>query len=656
MTKELRFLFDQEHYKRDRGWVVDARENQVKGNQLLSLHRHKTSKISNSELFIECEPVDRHPQGQMLAEIGQGFLEAELYDPVKQWQEIFDTVVSGAHAARAWAFKVEFDPSVSAEGEILPRDVDPRRFFPCPPFRNIHDMRCPWVCEERRMSIRDIRAMKEFGWENTELVRPDDDPLQDQGAQMGQDFSGNTEINKGTMAPTPGGEPKGNATVIFVYFRTDPWKKTQEAVVSMQALQPQERYHACIGDDTGAGCDYAEQPPNNDGSQLEPIGPQCPTCGKQMQRVDAHQETQTVPTHQAGVVYIIAPKSKVDLIPGGGDWSTRSFPYGFYCAYPHPTRLIGNSETSIYRSLQVASNTIVQAGVHQYRLNVDRVFLLKGAFEDENQQPYNLSDDPNKVGYATSAAAIQGGIHHVQGSGVSPGFNLIHGAIEGLYRQDMGMADFGPSSERSRNIAVGTTEAMISDSEVPIEQHVRNWRRSVEIQMGNVLDLQIQHYTNERAIKVRGPNGASELQVLKASGLPYMNVRVSATPSLKKIDVEKLKVLSEWASMPPELQPVAAKYLNISPSDVAEIQKNKGGPQPSMPIDALIQALAALIKGAPGSIAENQIQAALQMAGLPPPQGPSVLEAENVQTPLPGEPGGPPDPIGQQIAALGQAA
>lgn len=565
ITQYLQFIYDARHNLRDQGNTLDHRKQQIKGNQVSGLIDHKVAKTVQSETFYDLRPAETDAT-PMDSAIARALLEDHFSDERNCWDDTDEGLANYGYSAGSGYVFYDYDDELC---EIVNELEDPRNVMCMPGRRFLHHPRTEIVIRRRRMSVAEGKANKHCGWVNTDLLHEelDEDATEHENRQ---DMAGNVDISP--RGVTEDGLPiKGEFTVAYIYCRHDPFEQREQKMDGMRMLDPKDRYHFCPPGNGGCGYQMDNM---GDGSDLDEWGQSCPVCGKTTMRADAEEDWSEWDRFHKGVVYIVAPSQRLYL--GYKEFNTPSFPIDEFAPRPDPRRFRGGSDTARNWSYQIAHNMIVHSGVTQTRLNVDRIFAVQNSVFNEHGRAYVWDDSlHNRIGYTKNAMGLAG-MRHFQGSGIGAGWNVVEGRVDGLLRQDLGSSDINTriGDDRSRDIAVGTIQTMVAEGETSVDFGIRIWRRMKSRRAQNILSLMTENYTEDRLLRVLGPQGTMEMMGIRASQLPYLKVRATATPTLRQTDSDQLKIVMDWFQLmqqAPALGRYAAKKLNIPPEDVEQI-------------------------------------------------------------------------------------
>lgn len=564
--EELDFSLRLKHYVDDTANVRDRRRIQPKGRELYGKLRHKSAQIVK-EMHLDVRPVDQVTDPQS-ADMAKWVLQSELENPIKDYKTIREGVVLGALAARVWCAALDWHPEIGAFGEIVPRILDPRSLYWTPGWSSPHDLTCPWVIEVKTMRVADIRAMGKFGgWKNTSQVHADS------GERKVRSQAGDPSLPPGqTRLPADTGNPTGGetdiearATVLLCWFRDYENTRTQPAGEA-RILPQGDRYMACVS------CGYTEKGAGPV-ADLPEVGGPCPTCGNPLQRIDAEVPTEEVLTYPKGRLVICAPFSDVTLYDDKWPYQIRTVPYLVVKAYGHPVELFGQSDTSLDWSLQLISNAMLRLGYEQMAENRDIIIAPEDGLLDASGEPWQFGDAQGRVAYWQGPGPPN--VQHFQGSGLPPAWSTFFGSVQNVLMRDMGTSDIVVGPQETKNIPVGTVQAMEQQGEIPVEHHKQKLWQAESIFFGVWLDMIRELWTEKRLVRMLGPQGQVIFQSLRGMDLPNADVTVSAAPAIDNIDPAEVNALLAVLNAPPPMRKLLARKYNIPAQDMQQFEQDE---------------------------------------------------------------------------------
>lgn len=614
--EELDFSLKLRHYKDDQGNVNDRRRIQPKGRELVSKLRHKGAEITK-EMHLTVKAVDRGTDPKF-ADAAKWVLSYDINHPQKDYAQVREDFVTLALAARVGVMALDYVPGVGGfDGEVIPRIVDPRNFKWADGWKNPHDLTCPWAMEMRTMRVSDVKKMSKAGWKNTDKVGAD-------SASGTVTTKGDPTLLPGTVrfpsgsssSPSPGiGTSEPTCSILFAWFRNDDTRTSRMKEGSLRKLRPEQRYLLC------QTCQYEDH--EADGASLPKVAGPCPTCGGEMDRVDEVAESEEMLAYPNGRLTITAPFSDdAELYDDAWPYKIRSIPYAVMHGYPHPLEQIGMSDTAYDWSLQLIADSLLRQAYEQMSENRDIIIAPVDGLVDADNEPWMFADTQGRVAYwmGQGLPAVQ----HFQGTGVSPGFREVFGQVQSVLMRDMGTSDISLGSENTKNIPVGTIQALQTTGEVPVEHHKRRLWRAESIFFSVWLDMIRDTWTQKRLVRLSPEKGSEMFAEIMGADIPNADVIVSAAPALGSADEQEIRALQMALTAPPPMMDLLARKLNLSQSDVAEyqqkmdeFQQSQKPQQPPSSASQILVALSDILKAKPGYVSYEQVQAACAMAGLP---------------------------------------
>jgi hypothetical protein len=550
---------------------------------LFDLLRHKWSKISDSPIAIEALPVDpiEDPDG---ADFAKAAIESQINDPLKRYRQLRRKMVTAGLAARAGAMWLDWNPGAgNLGGEIIFEYQRPGDLFICPGYE-LHDVCNPYLIRRKqRVRLQDIRRMKNSGWKNTEEVVADQHAATDYARRQGQvDY--NARTGRTGAGPSLGASSQLTAELLFCYLRYDDTR--DEPPPTEYPLDPSEHHMACLQ------CGHVEtdhwKMPLEEGEQGPPqlpdYGDDCPECDANpemaavpMERITHVSEEQSFLRYPHGRLIIIAPSSEVLLYDGPWLCPTRSFPCMLWKSYDHPTDPYGQSDTSLHWSHQLILDVLLRSGYWQMIRNQDVILAPltgkggPGLFQADGKTPFEFTDQHGAVAYFRDPLLAHS-VQHFQGSGLAAGLPQLYDMIRGSFSGNKGSGDFGLTPENSKNIAASTVNQLTQLGEIPTEDHIASLQAEESIFFGNVLDMIIHYWTEERVIRTMGPDGVMKFLKLKGDYIPNADIVVGSGHTLSMAKSEEFKTFIEWSQLDDAARIVGAELLNLSPGIVRKYE------------------------------------------------------------------------------------
>ena len=583
----IAYCLDLEHYKRNMGLDNDVRRIQPKGQRLFNLIRHKLSLLTTERVSFDVKPIQPTADAYA-AHLAEKVLEATIFDPSLRYTRNRRSMVMSALAGGRGCMASEYDPDVPGGSCI--RLVDPRRLFVTPGVLDFHDIRAPYSIEEVPMHISEVRAKAHSaGWAIPKNLTPDG--WKSDYAKGHQDdlsapvFSGNQGEN---IPGTDEGMPEdGIVTVLKMYCRHDPFAATEDR--SRRLDLPREEWH-WLDDETGEKVPLPET--------MDPLSMPPPTSqatGQPMRLVTTVDGTEEHYLYPDGVCHIAFPFYVGDEAAGWcGDWlpgrvnkdvRMTHFPYMHLTAYHHPLRLIGKSDTELLHSLQTIDNTSTRQAWEQLRAAQALIIAQRGALEGPDMgSQFEFTDRPIEFAYATDRLAAES-VKFMQMQGMNPALPAFKNILDREWAQ-IGSGDVAMPDDRSRDIAVGTMQALQQQGDLPVRMHAEDLKAEESIFFRTILDQkraymsvpQMVSWVNEDQNLV-GPDGQPipvgqpMYEAVTGDMLAASNIVVTAQSDWKAMDIDKVQAIAQFmGQVPPQMWGILAPEAGFSAESVTQMK------------------------------------------------------------------------------------
>jgi hypothetical protein len=584
----IAYCLDLEHYKRNYKFDNDVRRLQPKGQRLFNLVRHKLSLLTTDPITFEVNPIQANADAYG-AHLAKMVLRATLLDPALRYARNRRSMVMSALAGARGCMAAEYDPDVP--GGTCIRIVDPRRLTVTPGVLDFHDARAPYCIEEVPMHIADVRSKAHSaGWKVPKNLVPDgwksdyaQGHQQDLSAPV---FSGLTsEMVPGVDEAM---ESDGIVTVLKMYSRHDPFASTEDRAKRFDL--PREEWH-WLDDETG---DKVPLPPTQDPLATPP--PLSAATGQPLRLVTTLDGTEEHYLYPEGVCNIAFPFYGGDEAAGWcGDWlpgkvnqdvRMTHFPYMHLTSYHHPLRLIGKSDTELLHSLQSIDDMSTRQGWEQLRAAQALIISTRGGLEGADPgQAFEWTDRPIEFAYASDRLAAES-VKFMQMQGMNPSLVPFKEIIDREWAQ-IGSGDIAMPDDRSRDVAVGTIQALQQQGDLPVRMHAEDLRAEESIFFRVILDQkraymsvpQLVQWVNEDMgmldpmTGLPVPVGAPMAAEVTGDMLAASNIVVTAQSDWRAMDIDKVQAISQFmGQVPPQMWGVMAPEAGFSPTAVAAMK------------------------------------------------------------------------------------
>lgn len=559
----IEYALDMDHYKRNYSWNTDARRIQPKGQQLRNLIRHKLSLLCTPPIYIEARPVQPVDDADA-AIIAKRVIEQRLEDPKRRYRLVRYRWAESALAGGRGVIAIQYDRNAGGTCFSL---RDPRKVMHTPGFLDMHDPLTPDVIEEVPMRKSAVFAMREAGWDVPDDLKADNYKSDDtRGSQMDSSHV-DLSAESGGVEPAVGDgtDDDGIVTILKCYARRDPFRQTRVAAVPRD-LPPEQYYWT---DGAGMRVPMLESPnPPFQGARL----------------VTQDEDARELEKYPDGYLCIIAPfyQGKKPLWQGGWlpeavntDVRLRSFPYMDMPGYLHPLRRSGKSDTELNVTMQQLDDMSLRAAWEQMRM-AQLIGVIGGRlFKSDLQTPFELTDAPIQLAY-TDNALTQAGINWVQAPGMNAALPQFRQMLDRQWSY-IGSGDISMPADRSRDIAVGTIEALQRSGDLPVQMHRDIMQAEEAIGFGIVLDYERAYRSDKELVQWVSDEG--ELQTANVSGADLVdaNVLLTASPDSHRIDADVMQAVAQFAgqlSQMPALLAEMAPYAGLPPEAVRGIRRS----------------------------------------------------------------------------------
>lgn len=554
--RELAFTIDQQHYADDN----DSDPQRIKPTDpaMLNMQRNKAAQILKAGAYYEMYPVDRADDPQTRAE-AKGLMDQVFNDPECELADAVEDVVDGALACGIWGLHVGFDPDCGEHGELTYESLDPRTITWTPGFKNPASKRCPWLTIERKMLPAEVKRMKKRGWKNTEGVLPDSIAR----AAVPGTASGPIRTDNSASEAT---SQEKYVTVLFHYERFVPEMNT---VTSYRRLDPGD-YHMWCPD-----CGFRGMPQSVLDIQLPKRGEPCPDCGTTTVRAEAEAIDRSTLAYRKGQrLRIVNPIQGMEYFNDRWEYDSRGFCTLLYAPYNHPLDPIPHSDTFYYRSLTCVSDAMLRLGYEQMRKAHGIIVAPQDSLFDAYGEAFAFSEHRD-VAYYDNDVLNPNAIQWFQPSGLNNQWVTYFQAIQGVFAANKGTGDIGLSPNQSKDIAVGTVQTLIETGNIPVDRHIRRFQRFMSLVRTRSYEILRSTLTTARATRVMGPDGVMAVWDIRAAGLPGYDIVTTSEPKITQMEQAQLGNLIQVAQAPPPIRKFLARYLNVSPTDLAQLEADE---------------------------------------------------------------------------------
>lgn len=556
---DLTFCGDMEHYDSDSG-STDRTLYRIKPKDpgIFRVWRYKTALVlKRFPVVVETRPPRKmppDPSALAASKMAKHAIEDVLSEPIRGYDRVRRQVVGGALMARAWGAKLDFDPKLG----LLFDDVDPRRIRWAPGFKDPHHPLNPWVDITVRMTVDRVKSMKAAGWKVPADLTGDRDDL-----RLGMTIRNDQPLSATTSAPS---ERDGSSDLVTISFR---WYRFEKAY--KVNLKAGERTLECVGcgkkSPSEAEAGVPEFPPALLGG--------CDQCGGDMVRVDSLETDKRL--------VISAPFSghTEPFVDDRWPFDYPTFPILWYMAYPLPHRAIGQSDTSILRTVAISSNAMVRLA-YETMLKSKPYFFARGEMQNAWGGVFTFQPEDGDIIYGKDDFAR---LDIMQGSGVNQSLFALLDRLQAAFRTNEGTSEVAMTPQQLKDAKVGALEIASETGNVVTDDH-----GALLYEAETCLFMCVAQALRElpsKPVRVQMPDGSWSYQRIGGAEMPDVDVKVGAGAKLDMLDADELAGFAQLAQMPPPMRRVYAQLAHIDPEvlsmlDEAE-QEMQQMMQPSMP-------------------------------------------------------------------------
>ena len=318
-----------------------------------------------------------------------------------------------------------------------------------------------------------------------------------------------------------------------------------------------------------------------------------------MRLITSKREMMDYPSYDSGVMCIIAPfyQGKKPLFEGGwlegalnDEAVLPAFPYMEMTCYTNPLRRTGISDTEATKALVVIDNSTQRMTWEQTNMAGGVLAMLEGAFTDSEGKAFRPNSDPVSLAYAKDRMAMETGMDFKQFPGMNPSMPAFWGKIAEEWGF-IGTGDFSGSMgpERSKDIAVGTVNALQQIGDLPVQLHAQDLALQESI-AGTVVIALCSAYMGDNVVSWVTDTGEVAYQTVRGTDLVPLNVAVRANRDWRQQDVGRMQAVSQFIAMsrglPPNVIAVLAKEAGIGVQAVAALAEAMSQMPPQGPPQA----------------------------------------------------------------------
>jgi hypothetical protein len=578
----LRAFLAGDRYEEDNGVLnKDIRLNQIRGQEIQDTIRHIVAQATAKPRQIEARPID-HAEDPDAAELAVALIQHETANPWKDFDGVLEESLQACREQRLGVVWVDWEPGCGDYGEILFSYESGARLMWDAGFTSPHHPMCGWLIREKRMDADQANETYGVDW-----IKPDREQRNNAQAKPGVPL-----VRGGSTTATTYDDNK--ATIWECWYKHDKTTKIKEN--QPQELKPAQRYLACMD-----GCGYRSptqaallEQGTIEGELPDLIEESCPDCGGDLARIDAKKQVDEVLSYSKGKrLVVMAPysPSPEDKPCYDGPWpipGARSFPGGFFTAYPKPGDPIPQCDTDLMWDQQLASDRLRTRAVQAVMEHRSYWVLSADGITDAKGKRFVFRDDQRNVMFKDMSSQFgTPTVERVDGSGLDPQFATAFGVVQQALTQHRGISDLGVTPERAQTMSGVAIAEQHQIGEIPTAHFVRRKNRELSRLYGVLWDYIRATYTPERLRRLN-IDGVDFTMTLSGDDLPNYDFVIEDTPDFTGLEKAKAEA-SQWM-IATISNPVAAPYLDLlaelngmPPSVVRKFQRRQSELPPPMP-------------------------------------------------------------------------
>jgi hypothetical protein len=562
MDEEDAFL-DGERYENDENYDNrDRRLIQIRGRELEDSIRHDVATWAAKPRNLQARPIDSQGDPQS-ADIMLALIEWEQRNPWKGFERELYKAVKAAKEHRVGIVWMDWEPDLGPWGELIYGEDDARRFMWDPSHHPHHPLNAQ-LLKTFRLNVDEAREKYDAPWLEPDRLaaskRVGRDPYQ-------------PLMRGATIGPT--GYDDDKVSLDQCWYKNDRTMAYRDTNKS-QKLPASDRYMACA-----SGCGYRSPRQSDVQGQLPMSMEQgCPTCGGNLERIDALGVNEPVYAYSRGRRLVIMPaiqKAPDDLPIYDGKWPVpraRSYPALFiFNDWKPGARVFGHSSTSWYWDQQVASDQLLTMMLQRAFEHRTVFSLPDNGLKDSGGRRFEMRDDQRNVAFRDATVEAQWGpvdIRAYSASGVDPIAPTVFGMVQG--KINIGRADFGLTPENSKDIAASTVAQLTQQQDLPVADFTRRTREDISMFTAVQSDYVIETYPPQRIARLN-IQGSDQILEVWGKDIPGFDFEIEDTPDWtgqEKAQADALNGLMQvWGqTQSPELVQVYAKQMHFAPSVV----------------------------------------------------------------------------------------
>jgi hypothetical protein len=272
---------------------------------------------------------------------------------------------------------------------------------------------------------------------------------------------------------------------------------------------------------------------------------------------------------------ICAPFADRKFYDRSWPFDMRGFPVAVYKSYWHPTRTIPESETSYNWTLALMLDASLRNGHEQMLRSHGIILAPEDGLNDAYGEPYAFSDYRD-VAFYNEDVINPGAIQFFQPAGINQALPAWRQMIENVFFRNKSNFDLGLTPESSKDIAGVALKQMIETGNIPLDHKIRRFQRFKTIILNRIYEMIRATWTPAKAQRLLGDMEGAALYKNLMTGLPNVDIRVSADPRgsfARDQDFQKLVSIIQEPSK--ARRRLLARGINLAPSWLDELDRGE---------------------------------------------------------------------------------
>ena len=589
IREEVEFVLDQKQWDEPEGHGRGDEDLQAVDQSLLSACRRKWSQIKGAPIYLTCYPTNYADADPFAAERMKWALEHEIYSPKKLFRQKRGRAIIGTVVGRIWYMHMEWNARLK---EICHDTMPASDVYKQPGSIDLHDPACGWVVIRKRIAVQDARErarLRGLDEETVLSIVADSDGAATETQTAGSPKPGMDSLDHANPEGGPASGIEGTCILLIGMYRYDPKQAVvEDALGPPEKLPAEEQYMRCWT----CGLEVQDHAPDAETGELPATGMPCPQCSvnpkfdgadetdlPMLERVDTVERVERYPECPDGRWIEVLEESRLVLYNDAWPYmkpdgtGLRSFPIWEGRIYDDPRWEIPHSDVSWQFNQQALATHILQWGVEQMRTSGRIIIMPRGALVDSRGRQITPTNRLDQIAYLRDpmfAKAIQ----EFQPAGLAQGWSELLATVTSSFRSNLGTGELGLGPEQSRDLPVGTVHAIVESGDIPVDDAIAMIRDADALYFGVMADMIQCCWDEARWVRYLGPEGQMAYEYISAADVTGVDVEVMGAPGFDAVQGAKMERMMQWFNLLPPAQRLAAKWLNLPPTEVQQYQQD----------------------------------------------------------------------------------